>query len=144
MLSGIGTNFSSIIFITRLILKSDVTLMQQPSHRHPQKYKKSPNPNKTARKLLKTKKEADKQPPILLNPPVKTHYAFHPHVSDFGVFPHRGQNKNRQKRHNPLKNPFISARCPEFHPPHAAQTAPPCIQKQHSQPLAIPTYAKHP
>jgi len=28
----------------------------QPSHRHPQKYKKSPNPNKTARKLLKTNK----------------------------------------------------------------------------------------
>ena len=34
----------------------DVNLMQQPSHRHPQKYKKSPNPNKTARKLLKTNK----------------------------------------------------------------------------------------
>ena len=33
----------------------------QPGHRHPQKYKKSPNPNKTTRKLLKTKKEADKQ-----------------------------------------------------------------------------------
>lgn len=84
----------------------------QPSHRHPQKYKKSPNPNKTARKLLKTNKEADKQPPILLNPPVKTHYAYHPHVSSFGAFLHRGQNKNRQNRQNPLNNPFMTVRCP--------------------------------